>query len=309
MELRQLEYLVAIEHEKSISKAAEKLFITQSALNQQLLKLEKELGIQLFERRHHAMLPTFAGKIYLNTAQQMLAMKKDTYKIIQDITEEKRGEISISYTPERGALLFSNIYPRFHEVYPQISFKIVEARVKRMEQLLLQKEVTLALSTYTTHVTANSDLEYFDIGTEMMVLGVPRAHPLAHLAGDNSYGTFPEIDLCLFKNDQFILMSYETRFRDMVDYSFSVAGFKPKILFESTSTHTIVNMVRQQLCPAFFPQSYVEKDAPIVYFRVRPYQEWTLCFSYLRGTYLTKPERYLMELSRQFVASSWNKIE
>ena len=49
MDLRQIEYIIAIEQEESISKAAEKLFITQSALNQQLLKLEKELGMPLFE--------------------------------------------------------------------------------------------------------------------------------------------------------------------------------------------------------------------------------------------------------------------
>ena len=65
MDLRQIENIVAIEQEQSISKAAERLFLTQSALNQQLLRLEKELGIQLFERKKHAMIPTFAGKVYL----------------------------------------------------------------------------------------------------------------------------------------------------------------------------------------------------------------------------------------------------
>lgn len=53
MDLRQIENIIVIEQEQSISKAAEKLFLTQSALNQQLLRLEKELGVQLFERRKH----------------------------------------------------------------------------------------------------------------------------------------------------------------------------------------------------------------------------------------------------------------
>lgn len=57
MDLRQIEYIVAIEQEQSISKAAEKLYLTQSALNQQLLRLEKELGTPLFERRKHSMIP------------------------------------------------------------------------------------------------------------------------------------------------------------------------------------------------------------------------------------------------------------
>ena len=88
MDLRQIENIIAIEQEQSISRAAEKLFLTQSALNQQLLKLEKELGTPLFERRKHSMIPTFAGRIYLRTAHQIVDMKKETYRIISDISEE-----------------------------------------------------------------------------------------------------------------------------------------------------------------------------------------------------------------------------
>lgn len=301
MNLRQIENIVAIEKEQSISRAAEKLYLTQSALNQQLLRLEKELGTPLFERHHHSMIPTFAGQVYLATAKQMLSMKEDTYKVIQDIAEETAGEISLAYTPERGALLFSHIYPKFHQAYPNISFKIREARVKRMEQMVLQKEVILALSTYTEHVHTNPLLEYSDISREIMVLAIPKSHPLAHLAGEESYNTFPEIDLRLFQKDEFVLMSHETRFRDMIDLAFTHANFKPNILFEATGSLTILNLVKQQVCLAFFPQSYVEKDAPIVYFRVQPLQSWALTFCYLKGTYLTKPERYLMKLYQEHI--------
>ena len=100
MDLRQIENIIAIEQEQSISRAAEKLFLTQSALNQQLLKLEKDLGTPLFERRKHSMIPTFAGRIYLRTAHQIVDMKKETYRIISDISEESTGEISVAYTPE-----------------------------------------------------------------------------------------------------------------------------------------------------------------------------------------------------------------
>ena len=117
MDLRQIEYIIAIEQEESISKAAEKLFITQSALNQQLLKLEKELGMPLFERKKRQMIPTVAGRIYLATAHQMIDMKEETYKIIHDIVDETVGEIALAYTPERGSMMFSDLYPVFHKRY------------------------------------------------------------------------------------------------------------------------------------------------------------------------------------------------
>ncbi|PPK81508.1 DNA-binding transcriptional LysR family regulator [Lacrimispora xylanisolvens] len=300
MDLRQIDNIIAIEQEKSISKAAQKLFLTQSALNQQLLRLEKELGTQLFERKSHSMVPTVAGRIYLNTARQMVDLKQETYKIIHDISGERRGEISLAYSPEQGSLMFSNVYPIFHAAYPEITFRIAEARVKKMEQLLLQKEVTLAcLAYFGNH--KNPAIEYNEMEEEFIVLGLPISHPLASLAGERSYDTLPSIDLTLFKGDSFALIARDSRMRDLVDELFERAGFIPNILFESASTQTVFNMVKQQICPAFFPQSYVDPDAPIAYFTVPPRHTWMRTIAYLKGSYLTKPEKYFMSLAINYV--------
>ena len=305
MDLRQIENIVAIEQEQSISKAAERLFLTQSALNQQLLRLEKELGIQLFERKKHAMIPTFAGKVYLATAHRMIDMKKETYKIIHDISNETAGEISVAYSPERGSLLFSHIYPTFRRRYPNVTFSIHEAHVKKMETMLLQKEVTLACLTYSQG-SKHAAIEYVDTKKELMVLGLPVSHPLAHLAGERSWETFPSIDLALLRDEAFALVAKTTRLRTMIDDSFRAAGFLPKVLFESSSTATVVNMVKNQVCPAFFPQSYVDPSAPIVYFTTKPKQSWVQTVAYLKGEYLTKPEKYFIELVKQYSASPSN---
>ena len=85
MELRQLEYMIAIADHGSISKAAESLFITQSGLNQQLIKLEQELGIQLFYRDKHHLQVTAAGRIYVENAREIMKIKKNTYNILSDM--------------------------------------------------------------------------------------------------------------------------------------------------------------------------------------------------------------------------------
>ncbi|HJC46820.1 MAG TPA: LysR family transcriptional regulator [Candidatus Lachnoclostridium pullistercoris] len=301
MDLRQIENIVAIEQEQSISRAAEKLFLTQSALNQQLLRLEKELGVPLFERRKHTMIPTFAGKIYLATAHRMIDMKKETYKIIQDISDENAGEISVAYSPEKGSLMFSHIYPIFRRRYPNVTFSIHEAHVKKMESMLLQKDVTLACITRTDKI-CHPDIEYVDTLKELMVLALPSSHPLARLAGSRSWETFPPLDLTLLRNESFALVAKTTRMRSMIDDAFRAAGFIPKVLFESSSTATVVNMVKNQVCPAFFPQSYVDPAAPMVYFSTQPKQYWFQTVAYLKGEYLTKPEKYFIELVKQYSA-------
>lgn len=241
------------------------------------------------------MIPTFAGRIYLRTAHQIVDMKKETYRIISDISEESTGEISVAYTPETGAAMFSKIYPIFHEAYPNILFRIREERVKKMEQLVLKNEVHFAFITYVEGFK-NPDLEYMDMDSEYMVLGLPVTHPLAHLAGKDSHEKLPLLDLNLLQNEPFIMLSKETRMRDMIDHAFAYAGFHPKVLFESISTHTVLNMVREQIAPAFFPQSYVDPSAPMVYFTVAPAERWTRSVAFLKGSYLTRPEKYFIAL-------------
>ncbi|NYE08797.1 DNA-binding transcriptional LysR family regulator [Bacillus niacini] len=76
MDVLPLEYMIKIAEENNITKAAEKLFITQSALNQQLLKLEKELGTQLFVRSRSNWHLTQAGEVYIENAKKMIQIQK-----------------------------------------------------------------------------------------------------------------------------------------------------------------------------------------------------------------------------------------
>lgn len=85
MDLKQIEYIIAISEEHSITRAGEKLFITQSALNQQLQKLEKELGTPLFIRTRSDWQLTPAGQIYVDSAKEILNIRKDAYSRIHDL--------------------------------------------------------------------------------------------------------------------------------------------------------------------------------------------------------------------------------
>nr|WP_298054219.1 LysR family transcriptional regulator [uncultured Lachnoanaerobaculum sp.] len=308
MDLKQLEYIIAIDTERNISKAANKLFITQSALNQQLLKIENELDTKLFERKHPFMVPTLAGKIYISTAKRMIEMKEDTYRIIHDIANEDYGEISLTYTPEQGATLFANIYPYFHAKYPNITFKITEARVKAMEQLLLNREVDIALSIYSNDIGVKDNLEFIDLETEKILIGIPSSNPVLqsiHTVSDDKY---PCIDLNCLVNENFVLMSTNTLIRDIIDLCFKEALFDPKVLFVTSSTPTVLNMVKQQICLGFIPESYIKDTNDISFFSPTPARYWTRCISYLKGIYLTKSEKYLIDLCKAYYSGELSKF-
>ena len=74
MNTRQIEYILAIAEEKNMQRAAERLFVTQSTLSQTLIKLERELGCQLFVRNSREMTLTQAGQAYVNGGQKILGI-------------------------------------------------------------------------------------------------------------------------------------------------------------------------------------------------------------------------------------------
>ena len=164
MDTKQIEYILKIAEENNITKAAEKLFLTQSALNQQLLKLEKELGTPLFHRSRTNWRPTKAGEVYLQNARQILRLKKDTYSQIRDIANTKLGQLSIGFTPGRGIAMFTSIYPNFHQMYPEITVEPVEKSVHELQQMISDDNLDIAFLTLRQEDHTND--EYTTLMTE-----------------------------------------------------------------------------------------------------------------------------------------------
>ncbi len=136
MDLKQLEYVIAIAENGSISKAAESLFISQSGLNQQLIKLEKELNIQLFYRTTHHLEMTQAGKIYVKNAKDIMTIKKNTYNQIADLVDSSAGVIEPGMTTEHGSNMFVDVFPEFSKRYPNVTLNLYEGIVRNQHEKL-----------------------------------------------------------------------------------------------------------------------------------------------------------------------------
>ena len=250
------------------------------------------------------MIPTYAGKIYLSAARKIIEIRRQTYKIIRDISLEKVGEILIAVTPEQSAMMFTEIYGDFHRTWPNVRLEIHEARNQEMEQKLSRGEVDLIHASFTDE-SRNPDFEYDIVAKEHIVLALPSSHKLAHMAGENSHQHLPRIDLTLLQDEEFIMPPPKTLMRNIIDRAFTSAGFSPKILFETDSSQTKFQMAVKQIAPAFFPQSYAAGDAPVVYFTFEPDVDsaWYLSIAYRKGSCLTRPEKSLVHMIRQYYAS------
>ena len=113
MDRRELEYIIVIAQEKNLSKAAERLYVSQPALSRFLLKLETQAGLPLFERKKRQLVPTLAGELYLDTARKMLQLDQDLERQLKKLRECTHGKLTIGITPGRGHTVLPRVLPDF----------------------------------------------------------------------------------------------------------------------------------------------------------------------------------------------------
>lgn len=296
MDLKQIEYIVKIAEEENITHAAEKLFITQSALNQQLLKLEKELGTPLFYRSRTDWRPTPAGEIYLNAAREILSIKKDAYDKIHDLSKIQRGKITLGFTPGRGIAMFTNAYPKFHSVCPNIEVEPIERSVRDQHPLLLSGQLDLGFMTLTKS-QQKSGITYETLAVEEMILAVPTKLVTALDMKDG--------DLSLLREEPFVLTQKTSTIRDIVDSIFDDAGFTPNVLFETSNNYAIISMIHENICCGILPMYYMyPSDKAITYFALPNHPSWEIVAAYRKGHYISRPARALIELAGEYFTNT-----
>lgn len=307
MDFKQCEYMVEIAKENNITRAAKNLFISQSALNQQLLKLEKELGTQLFVRSRTDWHPTEAGEIYLEGARKALLIRQDTYKRIYNITHSGKSELKIGLTAGRGIRMFTEIYPALHEKFADLKICPFEMGVKNLQKALTSGEIDLGFVTLREDQRTSDD--YRKIGSEEMCVLVPRLYPLCakyKMDGDQ----LPVLNLKDLQYEPFVLLSAASTNRQIIDDIFAGAGFEPNILMETNTTGSIPPLVAANLCCAIVPRYYADISNPRIATYVLPnHPYWDLCVTSRKGAYITDAGMEFIRLVQDYWDRNLIKIQ
>lgn len=135
MEIRNLKTFIEVAERKNFTQAAEALNYTQSTVSSQIKQLEDELGVQLFERIYHNVALTERGYVILKYAHQIMNMTEEMQNSSNDMTEIG-GYVRLAMAPSVCNLMMGKTYMNFHNMYPNIEVKIIEAETNEMLQLL-----------------------------------------------------------------------------------------------------------------------------------------------------------------------------
>lgn len=175
MTLIQLEYVLAVAKYQNFTTAAEKSFVTQPTLSMQIMKLEKELGVEIFDRSSHPIKLTQIGEIIATQAKRIL---KEADKLEQIINEEKgllEGDFKIGVLPTILPTLIPMFYKNFQKNYPKANLIFTEMQTHEIIQSLENNTIDFGLAVtplYENHIVERP-LYY-----EPMVAYIPPTHPM-----------------------------------------------------------------------------------------------------------------------------------
>jgi transcriptional regulator, lysR family protein len=295
MDLKQLEYIVGIAEEKNITKAAKKLYITQSALNQTLLKLEKEIGEPLFERSKLNLYLTVIGKIYVEQAKRILEIRKETYEKIDEIKGDYNSVIRVGLTPERGMLMFLNIYPIFHEIYPNIKIEALELSVEEQHKMIEERKLDIGFVN-VAESQKKSNI-YQEIRKEKLVLAIPNKI-FKNLKSKNIQDILNEI-----VKEDFVMLPQNTTIRKVIDEYLKKYQLFPKILFESKNSSLLIKMVESQLVCTIVSEIHAIKSNDIEYILLDNFPHLDYSVMFKKDKFLTTPIKKFINLAKEYWTS------
>ena len=144
MNFQNMEYFMMAAETGNITRAAEKLHISQQALSDCISRLEMELGCRLFERRQGLEL-TYGGRQYRAAVEKMLDLHKQTVVMLNDINDNIRGELRIGISYTRGQAILPMVLPEFMDRFPLVELSVQEDSTQMLESLLERGEIDVMI--------------------------------------------------------------------------------------------------------------------------------------------------------------------
>jgi DNA-binding transcriptional LysR family regulator len=248
MELRQLEYFVAVAEERHFTRAAERMLVSQSGLSASVRSLERELGAQLFVRTTRAVELTAAGHALLAEAQRTLRSADAAKEAVADVQGLLRGRLSVGTEQCVAGVDVPALLARFRAEHPQVEIRLQQADSATLITELTAGRLDLAFVAPPDDLPA--DVRLLPLTSEPMVL---LCHPGHALAGA------PRVTWHELSGEPFVDFHPSWGARQLTDRAFAAAGAKRQVSLEVNDVHTLIDLVRHGLGVAVVPRPIARK--------------------------------------------------
>ncbi|MEU3513700.1 LysR substrate-binding domain-containing protein [Streptomyces sp. NPDC006654] len=236
MDLRQLEYLVAVAEERNFTRAAERVHISQSGVSAQIRQLERELGAELFDRSARSVTLTVAGKAALEHARATLAAAGAVGRAVDEVTGLVRGGVTVGMVAGCTLTPLFDTLAAFHEAHPGVEILLREDSSDRLADGVRTGALDLALVGAAAVTPAG--LDALTVVSERLVAAVPAGHPLARRR---------RVVLRDLMDHPLVCMPAGTGLRTVFDQACAAQGLRPSITLQAGAANAIADLAARGL--------------------------------------------------------------
>lgn len=309
---RNLVYFITAARELNFTRAAGKLFISQQALSNHIASLEKDVGMQLIDRKPPMKL-TAAGEVFYKYAVQMEDAYQAMMQEIQEIKEEKRGELTIGISHTRGRLILPKVLPVFLERYPLTEVHILEGNTRELWQALREETIDMAVGPCTEEA---EDMVFTELAEEDVVLAISEEllQKLPEEEGAIIRRTLGETGKigCL-KEVSFLLNKEGNISREIADEIFQAENMCPHTVIETENIETVGEMCAAGIGAAFYPTSLLQTlkmDGSLGELQLftldYPWTHMDVSVVYRKGKYVNKAMQEMIEIMKAEVRKQYD---
>ena len=243
---RQLQYAITLSQVLNFSQAAGILGISQPSLSKQILSLETELGVKLFDRDHSPLRLTPAGEYFIPRAKQMLYAEAQLYQTMSRFGSGEKGKLVIGVTPFRSLYLMPDVVKKVKLRFPGVQVVLHEAGSAQLKKEATEGNFDFAVINLPLD---DAILEVTPLEPDTLVLAVPKAMAKEAQAG--------QIRFAQAKDLPFVVLGKNQELRQLFDKLCTAAELEPNIAAEVVGVTTAWAMARAGVGAALLPLQFV----------------------------------------------------
>ncbi len=292
-DLKRFEYVLALNECMNFSQAAAQLNISQSTLSQYIQKLEKEIGVCLFDRSVTPVKLTQYGEIYIKGARKILDTYCETIDSIGDADSGAGGTVRVGLSPSRATFLLPQVVAAFRELYPDVTLKFIESKSKEIIKNLNEGNIDFAY-TVTDDAEDSEDFAVIKAEEEEIMLACCASSELKAVAEKGV------VDFADTAEMKFILLEDSQLLSDIFNSLCKKSGVFPEKYISVSELSTAISLVESSVGVMLLPSSYKgygRLSEKLSFFPVKQADfKRTLGVIYRRDRYLNRPAKALMKI-------------
>ena len=258
MNFNTLRYVVAVAKERSFTKAAKSLYVSQPTLSQNIQALETQLGTPLFDRKSYPIMPTYAGKMYIEFAQQVLFSESQINRKINNTISNPRMRIRIGISPSKSALIMPELIYSILEEFPDCIISLEDGKDEHgLFAMLENNEIDVMIGS-PVHNNVRYKSQF--IANELLLLAIPKAFDFPGKAEAQVQKGYPRIRMNQLKELPFIILPLSTFLGETLRLLCEKEAFSPRYSIECSNVQTSYHLAKQGLGIALITELMAVKN-------------------------------------------------